>query len=58
VTRVPESVSEFLTGKRFAVAGVSRSGKQPANAIFKKLRDSGYEVVPVNPKAVEIEGVA
>ncbi len=55
--KVPPSVSEFLAGKRIAVAGVSRDPKQTANAIYKKLRDAGYEVVPVNPQAAEIEGV-
>ena len=54
--RLPDSVAEFLRGKRIAVAGVSRSSAQPANAIFRKLRDSGYEVVPINPKADQLEG--
>ena len=54
--QVPPAVSAFLSGKRFAVAGVSRSGKQPANAIFRKLRDSGFEVVPINPQADRLEG--
>ena len=52
----PESVEAFLSGKRFAVAGVSRDPKQAANAIFRKLRSSGYEVVPVNPTAATLEG--
>ena len=54
----PESVDKFLSGKRFAVAGVSHDGKQPANAIFRKLRASGYQVVPVNPSAKSLEGPA
>jgi len=54
---LPDSVADFLSGKRIAVAGVSRSGRQAANAIFRKLRDSGYEVLPVNPAASEVEGV-
>jgi predicted CoA-binding protein len=53
---LPPNVAEFLAGKRFAVAGVSRSGNQPANAIFRKLRDSGFEVVPINPNATQLEG--
>jgi predicted CoA-binding protein len=53
---IPAPVAEFLNGKRFAVAGVSRSTGQAANAVFRKLRDSGYEVFPVNPKASEVEG--
>ena len=51
----PQSVQSFLSGRRFAVAGVSRSGKAPANAIFRRLKTSGYEVVPVNPAAGEVE---
>lgn len=54
---VPPSVAEFLTHKRFAVAGVSRDPRQPANAIFRRLLASGYEVVPVNPRAAQVEGV-
>lgn len=54
--QLPESVNRFLRGKRFAVAGVSRNGDVAANAVYKKLRDTGYEVFPVNPNAGEIEG--
>lgn len=54
---LPDSVADFLRGKRIAVAGVSRSGKEAANAVFRKLRDSGYEALPVNPAAPEVEGV-
>lgn len=53
----PEPVAAFLRGKRLAVTGVSRSAGQAANAIFRRLRDSGYEVFPVNPNAAEVEGV-
>lgn len=38
------------------MAGVSRDRAQAANAIYRKLRDSGYEVVPLNPNASEVEG--
>jgi predicted CoA-binding protein len=55
---IPESVREFLRGRRFAVAGVSRVGRgSAANAVYRKLRDCGYEVFPVNPNASEVEGV-
>ena len=52
-----EAVDDFLSQKRLAVAGVSRSGNEAANGIFRKLRDAGYEVYPTNPKAKEVEGV-
>lgn len=55
MARMPSNVAQFLSGKRFAVAGVSRQPQQAANAIFRKLRSSGFEVFPVNPNAIEIE---
>ncbi len=57
MTHVPDSVAEFLEGKRIAVAGVSRKGDVAANAVFKKLRDCQYEVYPVNPNADSVEDV-
>jgi predicted CoA-binding protein len=56
MTTVPEPVAEFLRAKRIAVAGVSRAAGQAANAVYRKLRDSGYQVFPVNPNASEVEG--
>jgi len=56
MTKIPPSVAGFLAGQRIAVAGVSRSGSAPANAIFRRLRECGHEVIPVNPNASELEG--
>jgi predicted CoA-binding protein len=58
MARVPESIARFLQGKRIAVAGVSRKGDTAANAVFKKLRDSGYDAVPINPHTSSVEGTA
>ena len=58
MARIPPSVEQFLNLKRIAVAGVARDGKLPANAIFKRLRETGHEVVPVNPNAPSLEGAA
>jgi hypothetical protein len=55
--RLPASVAEFLVGQRFAVAGVSRQPQQAANAIYRKLRGIGLDVLPINPNAAEVEGV-
>lgn len=52
-----EAAAEFLALKRIAVAGVSRSGKQTGNMIFKALKDRGYEVFILNPNASHIDGV-
>jgi uncharacterized protein len=54
--KLPPPVAEFLRGKRIAVAGVSRDTGQPANAVYRKLRASGYETLAVNPNASEVEG--
>jgi len=56
MTRLDEAVRQFLEQKRIAVAGVSRGGKLPANAIYRKLRGAGYEVFAVNPATIEVEG--
>ncbi len=54
---IPAPIAEFLAGERLAVAGVSRSGRLPANAIFRRLREVGYRVSPINPTTDEVEGV-
>lgn len=48
---------EFLDNRRIAVAGVSRNGKEAANVIFDKLKETGHEVFAVNPAAKTVEGV-
>jgi predicted CoA-binding protein len=51
-----DKVEDFLAQQRIAVAGVSRDGKATGNAIYKRLRDKGYEVIAINPNADEIDG--
>lgn len=53
-----EKVQDFLSQKRIAVAGVSRSPEKgaAANAIYNKLKESGYQVFAVNPQADTVEG--
>ncbi len=52
-----ELIADFLRGRRIAVAGVSRGTASAANPVFRKLRDAGYEVYPINPNASRVEGV-
>ena len=54
--QLPPSVADFLAGKRIVVAGVSRTGSAPANAILRRLQQCGHEAIPVNPNASELEG--
>jgi predicted CoA-binding protein len=56
MTTLREAADEFLAQHRIAVAGVSRDAKMPANLIYRRLRDNGYEVFAVNPNADEVEG--
>jgi uncharacterized protein len=54
---IKQAASAFLSNKRIAVTGVSRNPKgHGSNAVYKRLRDRGYEVFAVNPFADEIEG--
>ena len=54
--RAPTNITDFLAGKRIAVAGVSRGKASAANPVYLKLRASGYEVFAVNPNAAQVEG--
>lgn len=56
MSRLEEAVEDFLEQRRIAVAGVSRGGREAANAVYRKLKGAGYEVFAVNPAAEEVEG--
>jgi predicted CoA-binding protein len=52
-----EAAAAFLANKRIAVTGVSRTPKtHGSNNVYKRLRQTGYEVFAVNPNADEVEG--
>ena len=54
---VSEAASEFLSRRRIAMTGVSRSPKgHGSNLVYQRLRARGYEVSAVNPNADEVEG--
>ena len=53
-----DAATEFLALPRIAVAGASRDTTQPANLIYRRLRETGHEVFPVNPRADTVEGDA
>jgi len=54
--KAPNRVLEFLSSSRIAIAGVSHDQAQPANAIYRKLKEAGHQVFAVNPNASELEG--
>lgn len=49
------SAAEFLSRKRIAIVGVSRS-RGFGNTIMRTLMDRGYDVVPINANADSVEG--
>jgi predicted CoA-binding protein len=57
MTSTKQAAAEFLACKRIAVTGVSRTpAGHGGNTVYTRLRDRGYDVVPVNPNADEVEG--
>ena len=51
-------VQDFLAQKRIAVAGVSRDNSHhPAgNLIYRRFKETGHDVFPVNPHMQTFEG--
>ena len=50
-------INNFMAAKRIAVIGPSRSRIKYSRMLFRELLRHGYEVIPVNPNAVEIDGI-
>jgi uncharacterized protein len=54
---IKQAASDFLSHRRVAVTGVSRTpGSHGSNVVYTRLRERGYEVFAVNPNADEVEG--
>lgn len=51
-------IDDFLAQKRIAVVGVSRQTRDFTRILFRTFLDKGYDAVPVNPQASELEGRA
>ncbi len=51
-----QQIHDFLDLKRFAFVGVSRQPKDFSRMLFREFLARGYQAVPVNPDASEIEG--
>ena len=51
-----ERIEDFLGQKRLAIVGVSHKPQDFSRALFREFQKRGYDVVPVNPAAREIEG--
>ena len=49
-------IDDFLAQHRIAMVGISRDPEDFSRKLFRELRRRGYDVVPVNPFAEEVEG--
>lgn len=54
---IKTAAAEFLSHRRVAVTGVSREpANHGSNVVYQRLKERGYDVVPVNPNAEVVEG--
>jgi hypothetical protein len=54
---IKQAASEFLSGHRIAVTGVSRDPQSHgSNVVYRRLKERGYEVFAVNPSTDTVEG--
>lgn len=49
MSKIDRLAEDFLAQKNIAVAGVKRDSNGVANIIFKRLKETGHNVFPVNP---------
>ena len=57
MNKIDELAKEFLSQKNIAVAGVKRNPEGTANLIFRKLKETGHNVYPLNPNSETVENV-
>ena len=46
-----QTIQDFLSTKKMAIAGVSRNPKKFGGAVYKQLTESGFTIYPINPNA-------
>ena len=52
-------IAELLrTSRRIAIVGASAIPSRPSFGVFRSLVAAGYDCVPINPNAAEVQGVA
>jgi len=51
-------VDEFLAQKKIAVVGVSDKRETGCNMAYRKFKEGGYQVIPVNPRMSTYDGAA
>lgn len=56
-TGTQKQIKDFLSQDRLVMVGVSRDPKEFSRVLFKDMQQRGYEMIPVNPKMEEMEGL-
>jgi uncharacterized protein len=51
-------IQDFLAQRRIAIVGVSRDSKDFSRILFREFIKRGYDVIPINPGATEVENRA
>ncbi len=51
-----DAIERFLAVRRLAMVGLSRDPKHFSFVLFHELLRRGYDVIPVNPNAAQIDG--
>ena len=57
MTTLAVRANDFLAQRRIALVGVSRDPHDMSRALFRELRQRGYDVVPVHPELAAVDGV-
>lgn len=56
MNKLDNLVQDFLAQKKIAVVGVSDKRDTGCNLSFKKFKENGYQVFPVNPRIATYDG--
>lgn len=56
MTEQRQLIADFVNRRVWAVVGASQNRSKFGNRVYRSLRDAGYTVFPVSPKAGELEG--
>jgi uncharacterized protein len=56
MSKIDTLVQDFLAQKKIAVVGVSDKRETGCNLAYKKFKENGYQVYPVNPHITAYDG--
>lgn len=56
MSKLEDRVQDFLAQKKIAVVGVSDQRDTGCNLAYKRFKENGYQVYPVNPRITAYDG--